>query len=148
LRQVKAPHPLRLYPSKVNLAQAHSLMVEAAVRTLVVIDDDSAVRNALQFALELEGYKVAPFASPLELLARAPVPAFDCLIVDQRLPAINGLDVVDLLRRNSRPPRPAILITSNPSNALRARAAAAGVPIVEKPLQSDELIRIVRRMVG
>ncbi|MBI1187034.1 MAG: response regulator [Alphaproteobacteria bacterium] len=115
-------------------------------RTLLIVDDDAAVRHALQFALELEGFRVAAFASPLELLARPPAPAFDCLIIDHRLPALTGLDVVEMMRRDGAAARPAILITSNPSGAVRARADAAGVPIVEKPLQSDDLMRAVRRI--
>jgi hypothetical protein len=40
---------------------------------------------------------------------------------------------------------PAILVTTNPRTALRNRAAAAGVPIIEKPLLTDALLTTVRK---
>jgi len=114
-------------------------------RTVCILDDDDAVRSALQFALEIEGYRVAAYASPLELLIQ-PRPAWDCLIVDHRLPTVSGLDLVEHLQR-AAPAQRSILITSNPNAALRVRAGAVGVPIIEKPLQSDELMAAISRIV-
>jgi FixJ family two-component response regulator len=115
-------------------------------RTVFILDDDDAVRSALKFALEIEGYRVAAFANLLDFLAQ-PRSTWDCLIIDHRLPVVSGLDLVEHLQKAAPAPR-SILITSNPNAALRARAGAAGVPIVEKPLQSDELIAAISRIIG
>jgi FixJ family two-component response regulator len=66
-----------------------------------------------------------------------------CIVIDERLPGMSGLDAIAKLR-GLGVETPAILITSHPSRALKRRAAAAGVAIVEKPLMGDALILKVR----
>src|SRR5688500_2631464 len=102
-------------------------------RTLIVIvDDDDAVRGSLRFSFVVEAVGVRAFSSGQQLLAEMSLPAGDCFIVDQNMPGINGLDLISTLRARNLT-APAILITSYPNSALRERAAAAGVSIVEKP---------------
>src|SRR5690349_561843 len=101
--------------------------------TIAVIDDDPAVRNSLKFSLEIEGFRVRLYATAEELLSDADVNDLSCVVVDQVMPTMSGLDLVGRLRRQSVSV-PAVLITSRPSAMLRARAEHAGVPIVEKPL--------------
>ena len=91
---------------------------------VVVVDDDPAVLGALKFALELEGFSVADYRSGSELLAQSELPQAGCLVIDFRLPDMNGLDLLAALRR-SGVTLPAILITTNPSALIRANAAAA-----------------------
>ncbi|MBM3526807.1 MAG: response regulator [Alphaproteobacteria bacterium] len=112
--------------------------------TVVVIDDDVAVRNSLKFTLEVEGFTVRIFADGQELLDDKPLTPSDCLVVDQNLPRMRGLELIaELRRRNNKVP--AILITTNPSDAVRRQASAAGVPIVEKPLLNSLLFDAIRR---
>ena len=66
-----------------------------------------------------------------------------CLLVDERLPGITGLDALNQLR-NRDVKLPAILMTSHPSASVRATAKAAGVPILEKPLLGDALTVAIR----
>jgi two-component system, LuxR family, response regulator FixJ len=106
---------------------------------IVVIDDDMAVRNSLKFSLEVEGFEVHAYAEAGTMLDEADLPRCGCLIIDYHLPGMNGLAALDILRRRGTR-IPAILITSHPSPALRARAAAAGVAIVEKPLLGSGLL--------
>jgi len=99
--------------------------------TILVVDDDDAVLNSLRFSLELDGMAVRGFHDGRELLA-AVLPERGCLVVDLKLPERDGLEVIAALRRRGVT-LPAILITSDPSDATRRRALAANVPIVEKP---------------
>ena len=74
------------------------------------------------------------------LLDDADLPDHGCLVVDQRLPDIDGLQLIDTMR--SRDVRlPAILITTHPTRALRRRAEAARIPIVEKPFITGTLFQ-------
>ncbi|HEY3800891.1 MAG TPA: response regulator [Caulobacteraceae bacterium] len=108
---------------------------------IVIVEDDRAVRAALAFALEAEGWRVSAFADPAVALARAAPAA--CLVVDFHLPGIDGLELIAAWGlREPRPP--AVLITASPNASCRARAAAAGVVIVEKPLVNSELVQRVR----
>lgn len=110
---------------------------------VLVVDDDPAVLNSLTFSLEVEGFAVRAYASGRELLDDPGLPGHGCLVIDQRLPGISGLELVASLRAR-KVSLPAILITTNPSAVLRQRAADAGVPVVEKPLLGDALSRGIR----
>lgn len=107
-------------------------------RAVAVIDDDRAVLNSLKFALEIEGFAVRTYRSGEEFLAGGSVPMPACLVLDYHLPGVNGLAVIDELKRRAID-LPAILITSNPPTVLRQRAAAAGLALVEKPLLGNSL---------
>jgi two-component system response regulator FixJ len=114
---------------------------------VIVIDDDFAVRNSLKFALEIEGLTVRSYATGAELLSAGDLALCNCLVVDQNMPGMNGLDLITLLRARHFA-APAILITSHPSSSLRERAQQAGVPIVEKPLLGNALLDKIRDAVG
>jgi len=110
---------------------------------LVVVDDDPHVLGALRFAFETEGYDVRTCRSGEELLASPPRDGDTCLIVDERLPGICGLETIARLRALGVD-APAILVTSHPPLQVRRRAAAAKVEIVEKPLLDATLGQRVR----
>lgn len=110
---------------------------------VAVVDDDPAVCNSLKFSLELEGFTVRTYGSGAELLHANGLTACNCFVVDQRMPAMSGLEVIQKLRER-RVSAPAILITSHPNAALSARAAMADIPIVEKPLLGNTLADKIR----
>jgi two-component system, LuxR family, response regulator FixJ len=123
--QAKAMNPQR------NLAASRPL--------IIVVDDDPAVRNSLKFSLEIEGFLVRLYASGSELLGERDIPRCSCLVVDQKMAGITGLDLISKLRDQSIS-APAILITSHPTAELARRAASANVSIVEKPLLGNALL--------
>jgi len=125
-----------------NVMAQHSEL--AAQGFLVaVVDDDRAVCNSLKFSLELDGFRVRTYADGPEFLASHDCGAFDCLVIDQRMPKMSGMELIARLR-DRKVGTPAILIISHPNAALSARAAAAGVPIVEKPLLGNVLVERLR----
>lgn len=108
-----------------------------------LVDDDAAVRRALAFALDLEGFAVESCASAEALLGLELQPAGAFLVIDERLSGMSGLQVLKRLRgRGVR--LPAALVTSHPNPTFRAAAAAAGTPILEKPLLGETLVRAIR----
>ena len=110
---------------------------------VVIVDDDAAVRAALAFALELEGFSVECFGSGEALLQHALPATGACLLIDERLPGMSGLDAL-LRLRERQVMLPAILMTSHPDRVLRSAARDAGVPILEKPLFGDVLTLAIR----
>lgn len=110
---------------------------------VAIVDDDAAVCSSLKFSLELEGFTVRTYASAAELLTANDFGAFNCLVIDQRMPAMSGMELIAELR-DRKVRTPAILIISHPSAALSARASSAGVPIVEKPLLGNALLERIR----
>ena len=105
---------------------------------VLVVEDDPAVRNSLQFSLEAEGYPVRLFADAGSLLAEIEFPKRGCIVSDYYLPDGNGLDLIRSLR-NRGVALPAILMTTGPSQAIRINALTARVPIIEKPLFGNTL---------
>jgi FixJ family two-component response regulator len=120
----------------------HSALT-APKNIVFVIDDDTAVLGSLKFSLEIEGFAVEVFRSAEELLDRPALPESACLVVDYRLPAMDGLALVAELRARNVD-LPAILITTNPTRAIYRRASEAGLPIVEKPLLGNALAEAIR----
>jgi two-component system, LuxR family, response regulator FixJ len=114
---------------------------------VLVVDDDAALTEALKFAMELEGFSVETYPDGESLLKMKSFPKHGCMVIDMKLPGINGLELLHRLRAR-KVTLPAVLITTNPPSSLRIHAAAADVPIVEKPLLRDELIDTVRNLVA
>ena len=133
---VVVPRPLDT--KRVNFAQAP---------TILVVDDDSALLNALTFGIELEGYRVLAFSSAEAVLNSSSVPEIACIVVDHRLPGLDGLFLVEVMRARGLTV-PAILMTSHPARRLRVRCSGLNIPIVEKPLLRDELSLAIRAAMG
>jgi FixJ family two-component response regulator len=110
--------------------------------TVAIIEDDAAVRKALAFSLQTDGLSVRAYGCAEDLLADALVDEIDCLVVDYRLPNMNGLDLLKELRNRSID-APAILIATEPSPAVRAAVGLMGASIVEKPLLTEELYDLI-----
>lgn len=105
---------------------------------VLVVDDDRAVRDALKFALELEGMEVQTHASGFDLLGRAP--AADCLVLDYKMPDMDGLAVMAALAAR-HVDIPVIMITAPVTAIVAGAARRAGVfNILEKPLTGSVLL--------
>jgi FixJ family two-component response regulator len=123
----------------------HNLALHVGV--VGVVDDDPAVRNSLKFSLEIDGFAVGAFANADELLHESDLNRFRCLVIDQHMPGMTGLDLVARLR-GRKVSVPVVLITSNPPKALLVRAERAGVPIIEKPLLGNALLDKIHELIA
>jgi FixJ family two-component response regulator len=112
---------------------------------LFVADKDPPLLAALKFSLEVEGFEVRAHATAESLLAERRFPRVGCLILDFNLPGVDGLELLKRLRERGVA-LPAVFITT-PNPTILARAAAAKVPVVAKPLLTDDLLETVRRLV-
>jgi two-component system response regulator FixJ len=113
---------------------------------IIVVSDDLAVRNSLKFWLEIEGLTVRGYVSAADLLDAGDLARCDCYLVDQKMSAMSGLDLIAQLR-DRHLAAPAILIASHPSRLLREQAEKADIPIVEKPLLGNGLLDKIRDVV-
>ena len=113
---------------------------------LLLVDDDPAVRASLIFSLELEGFAVDAFESGEAVAARTTLARHACLVLDYRLPGIDGLSLLNLLRERGET-CPAVIITSNPTRTMRLRTIDAGAVLIEKPLLSDGLTTAIRHLI-
>jgi two-component system, LuxR family, response regulator FixJ len=114
--------------------------------SLVIVDDDPHVLSALRFAFEIEGYDVQTYTTGEEVLNAPPLSAA-CIVIDENLPGVSGVQTASLLRSHGLE-IPIIIITTCPSRELRQRADEARAEIVEKPLVTDALARRVKHAMG
>jgi FixJ family two-component response regulator len=109
-----------------------------------VVEDDRALLASIGFLLGLEDMEARCFPNATKLLSDGPsAPAVDCFVIDQVLPDLPGLDLLERLRGEGHE-APAILMTTNPKQATKARAAVMGVRILEKPILGDDLATAIR----
>ncbi|MFO0990951.1 MAG: response regulator [Hyphomicrobiales bacterium] len=106
---------------------------------VAIIDDDAPARTSLAEVLKTYGYAVAEFASGPEFMAIPDPGAFQCILLDMRMPEIDGTEVQKRLRaKGSR--TPIIFITGHGDVPLAVRAMRGGAfDFVEKPVHDEEL---------
>ena len=109
---------------------------------LVVVDDDEEVRTALRRLLRAMGHNVRLFASAEEYEA-SPVAA-DCLIVDLRLPGLNGFELRERLRLRGST-TPIVFITGDGGPSPNDTKVHAGTPSLAKPFDESELTAAIRQ---
>lgn len=116
----------------------------AVPEVVLVVDDDAAVRAALKFVLEVEGFQVRLYDGAQAVLADTDLPKRGCLVVDYRMPGIDGIELINRLRRQNVM-LPAILISGRVNGQLRNHAAKSGMTcVLEKPLLDAALVENIR----
>jgi FixJ family two-component response regulator len=109
-----------------------------------VVDDDSAVSEGISSLLRSAGYRSATFGSAEALLNYGVPPEIDCILLDIRLPGMNGLDLhLELTRIN--PVVSVIYVTAASEDALRQRALSQGaIAVLAKSFQENDLLNAIR----
>ena len=109
------------------------------------IDDDPSVRKALARLLRLAGYQSEIFESASNFLKREPHAGPACVIVDVRMPGINGMHLQESLIQHGREEQ-LVFITGHGDVSTCAQAMKAGaVDFLTKPIRGDELLECVDR---
>jgi len=109
-------------------------------RCVYLVDDDAAVRDSLSVLLESKGHAVRSFRSAPEFLAVATSLPLGCLIVDIRMPEMDGLELQQHLIDHSLD-FPLIVITGHGDVPLAVRAMKAGaVDFIEKPFALEAIL--------
>ena len=115
---------------------------------IAVVDDDHWVSDSLTVALQAHGFRVSAYGSGASFLGAARHDRIACLVIDQHMPGMLGLDVVAALRRCGRCP-PAILVTGRLDDTISRRAEELGVlAVLEKPFRVARLVALIRDATG
>lgn len=112
--------------------------------TVLVVDDDSAMRTLLKDWLERGGFRVIEEPTADRLLAAAKETQLDAVVLDKEMPGVGGFEVLPAFRRQW-PEVPVILITAFGGEAVAEEALRLGARIyLEKPFQLRALLEAVR----
>lgn len=116
--------------------------------SVLIIDDEAAIRESLQTLLELEGYDVGAAASGEEGLARLGDRPFDLVLLDLALPDRNGIDLLPEIR-GIDPQLSIIMITAYGTVEDAVRAMQSGATnFLQKPWDNEKLLADVRAAVA
>src|SRR6059036_1878816 len=110
-----------------------------------VIDDDKSMRKSLERLLDAARYKVELFKSASEFLSRSAHPGPSCVIVDVRMPGLNGIDFQKVLIEHGQQEQ-LIFITGHGNVPMCAQAMKAGaIDFLPKPFKPKQLLESVER---
>ncbi len=109
-----------------------------------VVDDDSSSRKGIARLLVSAGYRVETFQDALEFTARAPVDGPSCLVLDLRMPGMDGLELQQRLHEIGNE-IPIVFVTGQGDIPSSVQAMKEGaLDMLLKPLEADELLPAVK----
>jgi FixJ family two-component response regulator len=112
---------------------------------IAIVDDDESVREGMKMLVRSLGYNVSTFGSADEFLKSEQVHDTSCLITDQQMPGLSGIELQDHLVARGHC-IPIIFMTGYPDDRVRARAMKAGaVDFLNKPFCSDHFIGCIEK---
>lgn len=115
----------------------------AAERFIYIVDDDPAIRRSLERLMDAVGFQVASYATPKAFLDVAGSLLGGCVLLDLRMPEMDGFEVHARLR-SINPDLPVIVVTAQGDVQTAVRAMKAGaVDFIEKPYGDDALIAAI-----
>lgn len=119
-----------------------------AVKVLA-IDDSRTIRELLRATLEAEGFEYSCAEDGIEGVEKFPTVLPDVVITDINMPRLDGFGVIEQLRDDVETTVPIIVLTTEYSDALKARARQAGATgWMVKPFDDESLVSILRRVSG
>jgi DNA-binding response OmpR family regulator len=133
---------------------AHPLLSTKSRPRILLAEDDQEMRSLVASALRADGYEVIEVADGGRLLACVGTTymngtsdiAYDLLVSDIRMPAYNGIDILEGLREAGWP-TPVILMTGFGNRETSARAEELGATLFNKPFDIDDLRTAVRHLI-
>jgi FixJ family two-component response regulator len=113
-------------------------------RLVAIVDDDASVRHSTRRLIRSLGHRAEAFGSAEDFLDSGRAAETACLILDVRMPGMDGLELQRRLAA-SDPPIPIVFITARASEEEERRARQAGaVDFLRKPVPKEALLRVLR----
>lgn len=111
---------------------------------VAIVDDDASVRHSTRRLIRSLGHRAEAFGSAEDFLDSGRAAETACLILDVRMPGMDGLELQRRLAA-SNPPLPIVFITARASEEEERRARQAGaVDFLRKPVPKEALLRVLR----
>lgn len=121
-------------------------MIENYEKVVFLVDPDSAVRDSVRTLLESFGVTVHAYASGRSLLNNAHINGHDCILVENALPDMSGLDLLEHLRQKGVR-APLVLMSSANDRGFEVLATAQNIAaVMRKPLHSEDLLEMIKAL--
>ena len=117
-------------------------MTSNNMRRILVVDDEEDVTLVFELMLRKEGYIVDTFTDPNKALSAFKSGYYDLIILDYRMPGLNGLEFIQNVRKVDRRVK-ALLLTAWEPQSLGDKVQKRFVQVLSKPLFSEVLIKEV-----
>jgi len=115
--------------------------------SILVVDDEAAIRDSLHMILEYEGYRVEEAASGSQALSKVAERAPDAIVLDIKMPEMDGLELLKALRERGYD-MPVLMISGHADVATAVEATRRGAfDFFEKPLQRERVLLSLRNAV-
>ena len=117
---------------------------------VLTVDDSASIRLTINATLSAAGYAVTEANDGAQGLKIAQSQPFDLIITDLNMPEMDGLQMIEEIRKGSAAAGvPIIFLSTESDGEMKARAKAAGATgWLTKPFDPENLIKIVRKVVG
>ncbi len=119
-------------------------------KTILSVDDSASIRQMVAFTLESAGYKVATATDGRDALTRLKAQPADLVITDLNMPNLDGLGLIREIRALPQFKFvPIVFLTTESEEAKKREAKAAGATgWIVKPFQSEQLVAVVKKLLG
>jgi CheY-like chemotaxis protein/anti-sigma regulatory factor (Ser/Thr protein kinase) len=115
----------------------------AAVRHVLVVEDDGALRHAISALLDQAGYRTDHASDGPEALRKLQQQPVDLLLLDIGLPGMNGLDVLAQVRSQSTPPRVVMMTADDTPETLLRSFRGQAHRFIRKPVAPRRIVQVV-----
>ena len=118
--------------------------------SILTVDDSASIRVTIKIALTGAGYTVAEAENGADGIAKANAGNFDLIITDLNMPVMDGLTMIEELRKMpAHAGVPIIFLTTESDEGMKQRAKAAGATgWLTKPFNPEQLVKIARKVLG
>lgn len=147
-KKVEAIKRQKLLDKKViNLSDFRALKNFSDIRTILVVDDDEIMRNALKRILEAQGYKTLQAQDGLELSKMLETTKLDMILLDINLPWVDGLELCRLIKTHYNFKNvPLIIVSARKDKEDVEKGIEAGADdYLTKPFDIDQMIALVNK---
>ena len=121
------------------------------MKSVLIVEDSSTTRSMIRaFVEEVADVETVEAATGFEALKELPSHEFDLVITDINMPDINGLELINFLKKNPRyQDIPLLIITTEKSEEDRRRGMALGASAyITKPFDEKELQKVINNLLG
>ena len=150
-RQVEAMTRKRLASQDiVDLSDFRSLRKDLYQPSILVVDDEEIMRNALKRILETENYKVILAEGAMGLTKVLDTAQFDLILLDINMPWVDGIELCSMLKGHpSLSHVPLILVSGRKTKEDIEKGFAAGCDeYITKPFEVDRIVEVVSKALG